>query len=276
MKSFSNFLSGFILISLVILTTSGCHKDIKCPNGVACTQGAQILYQGSDTGMVLSLIFPPNAVVTDAQLYFHDLTYSGVYTIPSRWFAKSYFDIEPSTLQLDQLVKIELGYLPADAIDDLGNNFEDNLQLYYIENSIYGKLWSIVNACQLDKVNHVVSAYVTKLGQYAVAAPKSLLVDEWWTTPGIGSYNYAKRMILYLDGSGVKYEVVDCDTTAATDWELSTKNFKWRVEQDSVLTLYAFHLTQICNGTSPADNPITQVFHVDDTYLHYDYTWERH
>ena len=276
MKSFSYLTSGLILISLLILITSGCRKDNKCPNGVICTQGTQIFYQGSDSGMVLSLTIPANSVITDAQLFFEDLSFSGNFTTSSRWFAKSYFDIEPNTLQLLQLIKVELGYIPADAIDDLGNNYEDDLRLFYVENSLNGKLWSLVNACQVNKEKHTVFAQVTKLGQYAVAAPKLMLVDEWWTTPGVGSYNYAKRMILYRDGKGVKYEVVDCDTTVNVDYQLSTKEFKWKVEQDSVLTLYSFKPTQLCNSSSPADANITSVFHVDDTYLHYDFTWQRH
>ena len=264
----------------LLLFLPGCKKDKTCPNGNICVQGTEITYQKSDSGMVIKLIIPPNAVENNAQLFFDDLSFQADYSTSTIWFAQSYFDIKPYDLTLLQLVKIVVEYPPAAAIDDNNNNFENDLRLYYIEDNITTKKWSIVNACQLDKEAHTVSANIIHFGQYAIAAPKSALVDEWWITPGVGNYEFAKKLILKRDGTGTENQVVDCNPAGTPDWQLTVSQFRWKVEQDSFIRRYHFNPTIICGESSGSPNDTSVVFHVDDTYLtifdQFSLTWHRH
>ena len=270
----------FVTAGYMLFFLTGCNKDIKCPNGNICVQGTEITYQKGDSGLVLKLIIPPNAVDKNSQLFFDDLTNQGDFTTSTLLYAHSYFDIKPHDLNLLQLVKIILEYVPSEVIDDNNNNFEDDLKLYFVEDLISSKKWSIVNACQLDKVNHTVSAQIIHFGQYAVAAPKNPLIDEWRITPGMGTFEFSARLILYRDGTGTENHVVNCNPAGTADWQLSVSEFRWRVEQDSVITRYHYKPTVTCgsNGTTPDD--VSAIFHVDENYLtifdQYSLTWHRH
>lgn len=236
-----------LIISLVGLSFSftSCEKTKSCPQGNICVEGNVLTYQTKPTGAKLIIDVAPGSVYNNTAIVITDMVpeypANANYGTSERFFAGGMFRIEPEDLNLKKLITISIEY-PGDGFTDyLGNNYEDDLTMYFIDDDFN---WSIVNASSLDTDADLVSVQVTRLGIYAIAAVKDCIVGDW--KYGLGDLTYGsfdKRIVFTNDGKG-KREFLDI--CQFNDTSLAVENFSWKFEDDK-LALYNFSARIACD-----------------------------
>ncbi len=241
-------LFSFILLAGISLALPSCDEPVNCPQGNFCTIGNTFEFQSNNAGAKLIIDVPEGAVYNNSAILATDLVpgYPAQigYFHPKRYFIGSMFKIEPTDLPLKSLINLTIQYPGGAETDRLGNNYSNDLLLYYITDDN----WSIVNESTHDPFSRRVSANVLRLGTYAIAAPREPIEGEWWLENEDLDWGYSKRMVFLHDLSGYWEEVHDCGPTPQdSNLQLSYESFEWNMVNDSVVSLFSFTPKQVCD-----------------------------
>ncbi len=254
----------FVLFIVSVFYFSSCEKTKSCPAGNLCIEGNVLEYQSRPTAAKLIIDVPEGAVYANAAVIITDMVpyypANADYTTLDRYFAGGMFRIEPADIAFKDFITLTIEYTTDGITDDIGDNFEDFLLLYYIDDD---NNWSIVNASTVDKGKNTVSAKVTHLGTYAIAAPKDCIVGEWRIPGQLGSYDYSQSITFNVQGVGNWKHIVDCDSL---DFELSYEQFSWQYKDDD-LYLFNFSPWQGCGYTGPVSADMEIPFECDGNVL---------
>ncbi len=260
---------SFILLFGFIYLFSSCDEPVNCPDGNFCTIGNTYEFQSNLNGAKLIIEVPEGAVYNNAAVVTTDLipAYPAQvsYDTPKRYFAGGLFKIEPTDLALKGLIKLTIQFPPGANFDRLGNNYSDDLRLYYVVKDN----WSIVNESVVNLSSRQVSANVLRLGTYAVGAPRLPIVADWQLESELYDWGYSKRLVFLHNSSGYWEEVYDCNVLPEVlDYQLSYEEFEWELLNDSVVNLFDFTPRQVCDtiGFTRADM-ITTSIQLSDNYL---------
>lgn len=233
-----------ILPILFALSFGSCNKTKSCPDGNLCVEGNTYEYQLKPTSAKLIIEVPEGAVYSNTAITTTDLVPSypahADYDDFDRHFAGGIFKIEPLDLPLKQLIKIAIEYPNEGITDAEGNNYEDNLRLWFVNDD---EVWSIVPASRVDVDKNQVYAEVKKLGIYAVAAEKECIVGEWHQGDTTATYPYQQRVIFNVNNNGVREYIMEC---GPDDWRVSKETFKWDFYMGQ-LKMYGFTARNFCD-----------------------------
>ena len=254
----------FISFIISIFAFSSCEKTKSCPQGNICIEGNKIEYQSGPTKAKLIIDVPKGAVYANAAVAITDLVpyfpASANFTNFERYFAGGMFKIEPTDLELKKFITITIEYPSNGFIDFIGDNFEEDLLLYYIDEH---NNWSIVNASTLDMQKDQVSAKVTRLGTYAVGAQRDCLLGIWQNYLSFGDDDLTESITLNNQGSGKRSYVVPCGDY---NFALAHDEFSWKLLEGD-LFLYDFSPVDSCNEIGNASPNIALPFECNDSIL---------
>ncbi len=236
-----------ITLIMLLLSFSSCNKTKSCPDGNLCVEGNIYEYQLRTTSSKLIIEVPEGAVYGNASVTITDLIpaypANSNFSEYDRHFAGGYFNVEPHDLPLKQLIKISIEYPGTGIMDDAGNNFENDLRLWFIDDD---ENWSIFPSSLVDTENNRVYAWVGKLGRFAVAAEKECIISEWRQGDSLAVYPYHQRVVFNLDMTGRREFIIECGTD---DWQESGENFKWFLTSGQ-LRMYNFTTRSVCDTTT--------------------------
>ena len=224
---------------------SSCNKTTSCPEGNLCIEGNTYEYQLNPNGAKLIIEVPEAAMGRNVAITTTDMVPSypanSDFSDFDRHFGGGYFKIEPTDVVTKQLIKMIIEYPNNGIFDQDGNNYEEALRLWYINDD---DIWSMVPSSEVDTENNQVFAWVTNLGSYGVAAEKECIVGVWHFGDSIGEYPYQQRLQFNVNHSGTRDYVMIC--AGMDDPFISTETFDWQFN-DGKLEMFDFSKRSMCD-----------------------------
>ncbi len=240
--NFRNIITVSLSIIAFVFIFSSCEKTKSCPDGNLCVEGNVLEYQSSNERAKITIEAPEGAVYANTAIIITDMVpfypANADYGTYKRHFAGGMFNIQPTDLDLKKFLTISIEYTAEGITTYIGDNFEEDLVLYFIDED---ENWSIVNASSIDVEKDKVFAQVTRLGVYAVGAPKDCIIGEWRYGTGIGNYFYNMSYTFNNQGKG-KREIVSACNEELTEYDVITMEFSWRYDEtdNDKIDLYNF------------------------------------